>query len=134
MKRNALELLAALVLAAFAAPAQGATYLNVDCYCDPDTEGNTITRPDGSKGYGCVCIQKYTLGKSSTKEFRFRCKSDNFARDVHYLEEYVADRDSATTCTIRANNTLAEYASQSCTNWSPLSADTLHLQTFCAQR
>jgi len=134
MKRNALGLLAALSLAAFAAPAQGGTYLNVDCYCNPKTEGNTLKWPDGSTHYGCVCIQNYTLGKSSTKEFRFRCKSAN-AWNLGQ-DERVADLDGATTCTSpidleKANAFGVDYGAQSCTNWSSLSTDTLTLQVFC---
>ena len=101
MKRKALGLLAALSLAAFAAPAQGGTYLNVDCYCNPQTEWNTIKWPDGSERYGCVCIQNYTLGKSSTKEFRIQCKSENADSSELYFQ--VANQDGPTTCTASAS-------------------------------
>lgn len=114
-----------LLLALTSATGMASTYKNVDCYCDP------ASQVDGTDARGtnyCVCEQDYTLGKLATKEFRFRCKSDNSGG---ILAAYIDGLRSSTTCTIGWTE-LIDYISKSCTNWSMTHTDTIQLKTQCS--
>lgn len=122
----ALTLLVALVL-----PTQAAAWHNLDCYCDPATNASSLYDPESKRNLtGCKCEERYTLGRSSTQEFRFRCKSDN-AYDQPFPD--ISARDSGTTCTTEAYSPSygVDYLSKSCTNWDPTSSDTLTLTVIC---
>lgn len=123
-----------LLLATFAAPVHAGTYRNVDCDCDPVTEGREIPKIDDESHYsfdakhGCICSESYTFYTLETKEFRFRCKHTDTAWPIPFYQN-VFDRDKPMTCTISYE--ALSYGSVSCTNWSTLSKDTVKLQTLC---
>ena len=76
--RGIIVVFALLLLALTSATGMASTYKNVDCYCDPTSQ------VDGTTSFGLdygACEQDYTLGQLATKEFRFRCKSDNASMD-----------------------------------------------------
>ena len=87
------------------------------CNCEPSS---------GKKE--CKCGYKYTLGKSSTKEFRGYCDQDS----TYPSGISVTGRKSATSCTIRIFEQL--YATRSCTNWDPTSRDELNVTVHCSKR
>lgn len=133
MTCKSLGLLAILSLAAWSAPAGAATFHNVDCSCDPATDTRPIHLIDNGLARtvrGCACQEEYTLGKFETKEFRFRCKSPN-AVSLPSLYPLIGAKNTSTTCTIPFPG-VGSYTSQSCTNWSPLSTDTIELGTICS--
>ena len=85
------------------------------CNCDPAPGSND-----------CDCKYKYTLGKSSTKEFRGFCKKD-VTRPVGIG---ITGLKKSTTCTIRIFQDVP-YVTRSCTNWSPTSRDELNIKVKC---
>lgn len=126
---------AALFCAAWLAPLRAATYLDVDCSCDPKTQSNWVNGledDDGNTAYGCICGQSYTLGKLATKEFRFHCRHENANPEAGFVS--VADRDKPTTCTIDVILPGTKTISKSCTNWSTLSTDSVKLDTLCVAK
>ena len=116
---------ALLLVALTSATAMASTYYNVDCYCDPATQ---VDGTDAGGNNYCVCEQDYTLGKLATKEFRFRCKSDNSW--PNYMEVNIDGLRAETTCTISVE--VTDYISKSCTNWSMTHTDTIQLKTQCS--
>ncbi len=87
------------------------------CNCEPSS---------GKKE--CKCRYRYTLGKSSTKEFRGYCNQDS----TYPSGISVTGRKSATSCTVRIFEQL--YATRSCTNWDPTSRDELNITVHCSKR
>lgn len=134
----ALCLSALLLWGASAASVRAETYHNFDCHCNPETESAAVPYIDPEYKYlnwtvktGCICEESFTLPKSGTKEFRFRCKSDA-AYPIPSFQA-VFDRDKPTTCTDRfwGLESVTNYTSLSCTNWSSLSTDQVKLQMVC---
>jgi len=116
--------LTVLLLALTSATGMASTYTNVDCYCDPASQVNGTDA--GGNNY-CSCEQDYTLGKLATKEFRFRCKSDNSGD----MDASIGGLRSSTTCTMGWTQFI-DYISKSCTNWSMTHSDTIQLTTHCS--
>ena len=85
------------------------------CHCTP---------APGEKS--CDCKYNYTLGKSSTREFKGFCGGGLYISAIN-----VSGRNRSTTCT--DDVIWMGYISRSCTNWSPLTRDDLHVTVRCDQ-
>ena len=83
------------------------------CHCTP---------APGEKS--CDCKYTYTLGKSSTREFKGFCSGGLYISAIE-----VSGRKSSTTCT--DDVIWMGYVSRSCTNWSPVTRDELHITVRC---
>ena len=83
------------------------------CHCAP---------APGEKS--CECKYNYTLGKSSTREFKGFCGNGLYISAIE-----VSGRKSSTTCT--DDVIWMGYISRSCTNWSPVTRDKLHVTVRC---
>ena len=90
------------------------TYKNYHCGCEPDLENN------------CTCEYHYTLGKSATKEFRAYCTANESIPEGIKITGKKKD----TTCTGR-NFVYGDYATRSCTNWSPSHTDGVDITVTC---
>ena len=90
------------------------TFKDYRCSCTP---------PDGQNF--CKCHYSYKLGKSATKEFRGYCTGA--AKDP--MDIYVTRTSDATSCTMTAR--FGKRLSKSCTNWSPLSSDSVDVTVIC---
>ena len=83
------------------------------CHCAP---------APGEKS--CECKYNYTLGKSSTREFKGFCNDGLYESAIN-----VSGLKNTTTCT--DDVIWMGYISRSCTNWSPVTRDELHVTVRC---
>ena len=80
---------------------------------------------NSSSSRTCKCKYKYTLGKSSTKEFRAYCDDEIFNDETIVF----SGRKKGTSCTAAVY--WQDYATRSCTNWSPMVRDEINVTVYC---